>query len=375
MGITLLEMLRNNGLITMAQGDEALRNRVLFGGKIGTSLIELDFIDEETLARFLSEKLAVPYVNPDHIRAVPPQVIKLISRELASRFRVLPIHVANRKLFLVMSDPADLNAVDEIAFITGYRIFPLVTPEVRLMQALSIYYGIEVNNRYLRIIAMIEERAARAKASAPPARKLVRPVPPALEPPPLPEPEPASTEELLEEADLVESEDWTERIKRYSIDAVSQELAKAVGREEISDVLIRNLGQEFLRVALFIVRGSSAFGWHAAVDRFEVDGFDRLVVPLNMPSVLKTVAEGSGIYLGPVPDTPCNRQILETIGSVSPAAALVMPLIVASRVVALLYVEDARDILAERTVDLQKLLAKAALALEILIFRDRILQI
>lgn len=373
--LTLLEMLHNSGLITTAQEDEALSNRVLFGGKIGTSLIELDYIDEVTLARFLSEKLAVPYVNPDHLRTIPPQVIALISRDLAIKYRVLPIHVASRKLFLVMSDPADLNAVDEIAFITGFMINPLVTPEVRLMQALARYYGMEIDNRYQRIIAMIEEREAKAKAVARPPREIFQTPPPLLEPPPAPEPQPVFSEEILEEAELVEADSWTERIEHYSTDAISRELARAERREEISDALIRYLGQEFLRVALFVVRGSVAYGWHAAVDRFEVDGFDRLVVPLDQPSVMKTVTEGSGIYLGPVPDTPCNRQIHEAIGSVSPVSALVLPLIVASRVVALLYVEDARDILAERITDLQKILAKAALALEILIFRDRILHI
>jgi MshEN domain len=362
MAITLLEMLRNGGLITEAQGDEALRNRVLFGGKIGTSLIELDFIDEETLARFLSEKLMVPFVNPDHILTIPPDVIALITHDLALKYRVLPIRVTGRKLFLVMSDPSDLNAIDEIAFITGYGIKPLVTPEVRLMQALAHYYGMEVDQRYLRIIATIEERRASAKLSPP--QPLLAPAPPQAPP-----------EALLEEAELVTGDDWTERIEHYSIGTVSRELAKAEGREEISDALIRYLGQEFHRVALFAVRGATAYGWRAAVGRFDIEGFDRFTVPLDGPSVMKTVVEGSGIYLGPVADIPGNRRILEALGSVNPAAVLVLPIIVTSRVVALLCVEDSRDILSERTTELQKLLAKTALALEILIFRDHILQI
>ena len=362
MAITLLEMLRNSGLITEIQGDEALRNRVLFGGKIGTSLIELDFIDEETLARFLGEKLMVPFVNPDHLRAIPPEVIALISRDIALKYLVLPIRVTGRKIFLVMSDPSDLNAIDEIAFITGYGINPLVTPEVRLMKALAQYYGMEVDPRYLRIIEMIEERKTKTGLSHSSGHPMTEPT---LLPP----------EAMLEEAELVGGDDWAERIGHYSIATVSQELAKAEGREEVSDALIRYLSHEFQRVALFAVRGATAYGWHAAVNRFVIDEFTRFTVPLDEPSIMKTVAEGSGIYLGPVADTPGNRRILEAIGSVTPTAVLVLPIIVTSRVVALLYVEDSRDILAERTAELQKVLAKAALALEILILRDRILQI
>ncbi|HEY6874310.1 MAG TPA: hypothetical protein VI298_16415 [Geobacteraceae bacterium] len=386
MGITLLEMLSNSGLITMAQQDEALQNRVLFGGKIGTSLIELGFIAEETLARFLSGKLAVPYVHPDHLRAIPPQVIALISHELALKYRAIPIRLDGRRLYLVMADPADLIAIDEISFITGYVIKPLVTPEVRLMQALARYYGMEIDPRYLRIIAVMEKREAETRAAAlaaqpPEPVPLPAPQPETFGAPPLPEPPepeaapPAQAESPVEEADLVESDEWVELIELYSIDAVSRELARAEGREEISDALIRYLGQEFRRVALFVVRGESAYGWRAAVERFEVDGFDHLAVPLTEPSVLKTVAGGGGIFLGPVPETPVNREILAAVGSGNPSASLVLPLIVASRVVALLYVEEGREPLAAMTADLQKLMAKAALAFEILIFRDRILSI
>lgn len=373
MGITLLDMLRNGGLITMDQQDEALRNRVLFGGKIGTSLIELGFITEETLARFLSEKLAVPYIHPDLLRSIPPQIIALISRDVALKYHVIPIHLDSRKLHLVMADPADLLGIDEISFITGYTIKPLVTPEVRLMQALSRYYGMSIDPRYLRIIATMEEREARERAAAPAAPAApdeAVPLPPRIEATPGLEPE-----GLLEEAELVESDEWMELVELYSIDAVSQELARAEGREEIADAVIRYLGQEFRRVALFVVRGELAYGWRAAVERFDVDGFDRLALPLAEPSVLKTVVGGGGIFLGPVAETPVNREIFAALGSGNPAASLVLPIIVASRVVALLYVEEGKEPLAAVTADLQKLMVKAALAFEILIFRDRILSL
>ena len=78
MAITLLDMLLNAQLINREQFEEALRNRVLYGGKIGTSLIELGYVSEEDLARFLSRKLGVPYVHPDNLLNIPPEVIDLL---------------------------------------------------------------------------------------------------------------------------------------------------------------------------------------------------------------------------------------------------------------------------------------------------------
>src|SRR5512138_3710715 len=98
MAITLLDMLLNAGLITREQFDEALRNRVLYGGKIGTSLIELGFVREDVLARFLSSKLALPYVHPDRLLAIPPETISLIPRELALKYGAIPIHREQKRL-------------------------------------------------------------------------------------------------------------------------------------------------------------------------------------------------------------------------------------------------------------------------------------
>ena len=173
MAITLLDMLKNAGLITREQFEEALRNRVVYGGKIGTSLIELGFVSEEVLARFLSSKLAVPYVPPDRLLAIPPETIALIPRELALKYGAIPIYREQKRLYVVISDPADLRAIDDIAFSTGFIIKPLVTPEVRLIQALGKYYELEIDRRYQEIIERIDSK--RLNASPPPAAAPAKP--------------------------------------------------------------------------------------------------------------------------------------------------------------------------------------------------------
>jgi hypothetical protein len=376
MAITLLDMLLEAGLISRVQFEEALLNRVVFGGKIGTSLIEMGFVTEENLARFLSRKLAVPYVAPEHLLAIPPAVIALIPREFALKYRAIPLSLEKRRLNLVMADPADLKAIDEIAFITGYIVKPLVAPEVRLVQALGKYYQLEIDHRFQQIIDRIEERkAAPPHIRAAEAAEAIEPSPVIMEEAPPPQPMTEAVQEPEDAEIVVEEETWIERIGHYSIDYVSKALAKAEDREEIAEILIGYLGQEFERGALFQVRGGTVSGWKAVYRQQEVTDFPRFTIPLNQPSVLKTVAEGAVFHLGPIPETPFNQIMLEWMGGGRPDTAVLLPLLIMGRVVNILYAEGKERELGERFVELQKLLTKAVLAFEILIFRDKILMI
>jgi hypothetical protein len=399
--ITLLDMLLNAGLITRVQFDDALKNRVIFGGKIGTSLIELGYISEEELARFLSNKLAVPYVSPRQLLTIPQETIDLLPRDLAIKYGVIPLKLEKKRLSLVMSDPADLKAIDEIGFITGFIIRPLITPEVRLAQALSKYYQADMPPRYQHIIDIIEVQK-QATATTQPARPTAitaEPTPPLLEeqvqkpgtasPEPVVQPEPEQSppplsspqvmeqeqpEEFLEDLEIVEEGAWSEQIRRFEPDAVSRGLAYAESSEDISDLLMTELGSKLQRVALFRIKNHTAIFWKGFDRQMTITGLDKLHFPLNEPSVLKTVADSAGVYLGPLQETPVNHLLNDALGGGRPTAVLLMPLLIGGRLVNIVYAEGAED-LSAMVPDLQKLLTKATLAMEILIFRDKILML
>lgn len=365
MAITLLDMLLNAGLINRGQFEEALQNRVLYGGKIGTSLIELGFISEEELARFLGKQLGVPYVNPDQLLHIPPEIIDLLPREIALKYGAIPISLDKKRLSLVMADPADLQNLDEIGFITGYTIRPLITPEVRLVQALGIYYQTPVDFRYQQILDHIEEHKTEAvEQIEEPVSEIIEPLEEDLLP----------AEDILEEAEIVEGEGWTERISRFAPSRLSMELSRAESREEIADLMINDLADRFERVALFIIRGGTAIGWKGVFLRKPLTAINELRIPLGEPSVLKTVADGAGLYLGPLTDTPMNQKLLEGLGDGRPGTVFLAPLVISGRIVTILYA-DSWDNLGEQVPELQKLLAKAALAFEALICREKILML
>jgi hypothetical protein len=364
--ITLLEMLSGAGVIDRRQFDEALQNRVLYGGKIGTSLIELGFVREDDLAKFLGRKLEVPFVPADFLLNIPQEVIALLPPELARKYHAVPLKLSGRRLALAMADPADLKAVDEISFATGYIIRPVVAPEVRLVQALGKYYQEEIDPRYLKIIERMEKERAKPvpkrKAGPPPAPAGERRAKPVEEP-----------DELLQEAEIV-GEAWKERVREHSVDAVSRTLAKAENRDEIGKALTGFLDRNFGRSAIFLVRGGEAIGWRGTASGEAIPSFSHFHLPLDEPSILKNVAEEMKMHLGSFPEAHGNIRIAAALRGGWPVRALLMPLVVLGRTVLVVYVHG-EPAMEEKIPELQRFLAKAALAFEILICRERILML
>ncbi|HEY5514224.1 MAG TPA: hypothetical protein VIK40_11330, partial [Geomonas sp.] len=106
------ELLIQAGKITPAQLEEALKEQAIFGGKFGTNLIEMGYLDEHDLAHFLSKKTGLPHASPELLMNIPPQVIRLIPEDAARKYRVVPVALNNRRLSLAMSDPSDFAAID-----------------------------------------------------------------------------------------------------------------------------------------------------------------------------------------------------------------------------------------------------------------------
>ena len=164
-----------------------------------------------------------------------------------------------------------------------------------------------------------------------------------------------------------------ERHKDYSSDGVLKGLAHAHNRDDIADLIIGHLGQQFNRVALFLIKGGKATGWVAQVGTKLVPKFDAVEISLLEPSALKVVEETKTHHLGPMAPTPANRFLLQTVGAGTPLNNLLLPLMMMGRVVAVLYIEGGNQPMNDKLPELQKLLNKASMAFEILIMKSKIL--
>src|SRR5210317_2011894 len=100
MAIKLGELLIQKDLLTQAQLEEALQAQVIFGGTLGTILIEMGLITEDALAAILAQQLSIPCAKPGQLEDIPEDVINIIPVELAERHKVVPVAVNGKKLTL-----------------------------------------------------------------------------------------------------------------------------------------------------------------------------------------------------------------------------------------------------------------------------------
>lgn len=366
MATRLGDLLLQQGLITTAQLDEALKYQVIFGGKLGTNLIEMGIVEEEDIAKALGQQYRVPTADVDDIMNVSPQVLALLPRELIEQHGVLPVKLEGRRLTLLMPDPTNLHLIDDLSFRTGLIIKPVVAAEIRLVLALEKHYNINRDRRYVHVTKKIATKrpAPQPEAIAPPL--------PVSAPPATPE---ASVPEFsLNEQDALDDE-LTELAPIEEIldsETLALYLADARDRDDVLDSIASYLAHEYERVALFLVRGNVAHGWRGSVDHEDLPEFKQAQFPLDEPSILKTVTETSSFLLGPIPRTPFNSMFLQEIGGRVPQTALLVPLLMMGRVVGIIYVDGQGEELAEKLFELQKITIKAAMAFEILVLKNKI---
>ena len=134
------ELLVKNNLITSQQLGKALEDQKASGGRLGDSLIKLGLVQEGELVGFLSKQYGMPSINLSEIK-ISPDVIKIIPNDVAIKYQVIPVSLRNSTLIVAMVDPSNIFAIDDIKFLTGYRIEPMVASESSMAQSLDTYYG------------------------------------------------------------------------------------------------------------------------------------------------------------------------------------------------------------------------------------------
>tara|TARA_B100000315_G_scaffold83731_1_gene76761 strand:- start:14550 stop:16760 length:2211 start_codon:yes stop_codon:yes gene_type:complete len=135
------EMLRKEGQITKDQLNEAIAARKKIDAKMGNVLIQLGYIDEDTLLSFLSRQLNYPIVNISELM-INPATMKILTYEQAKQYLVFPIRVANDVLTLAMADPTDNEAIEETQLLTKLSIKAVVSKEKDIINAYKKYYKI-----------------------------------------------------------------------------------------------------------------------------------------------------------------------------------------------------------------------------------------
>ena len=155
------QLLLNNNIITEIQLNKALDLQKKEGGRVGSNLIKLGYLTEASLMEFLSKQYSVPSVSLS-TQDIEPSIIKFIPYEVANKYQIFPISRNGASLKLAMTDPSNVFAIDDVKFMTGYDVQPMVASESAIKEAISKYYeqsdlqgamkGIDLDNENLDLI-------------------------------------------------------------------------------------------------------------------------------------------------------------------------------------------------------------------------------
>ncbi len=137
--------------LRQAQTDQQKNNITL-----GYALAKMGAISDEEITSFLSQKYHVQSVNLAEYD-IDPEVVKLVSRDVAERHRVIPISRAGSSLIVAMADPSNLHAIDDIKFLTNYNVEPVVASENAILSTLERYYQSDPDISYDEIMEGFNE--------------------------------------------------------------------------------------------------------------------------------------------------------------------------------------------------------------------------
>jgi type IV pilus assembly protein PilB len=134
------ELLVREKLISLTQLRHAQDEQQRSGNNLGYTLAKLGYVSDDEITSFLSQQYRVPTINLEEYE-VDADVLKLVPKEPCERHKVLPVSRTGNSLIVAMADPTNLNAIDDLKFLTGYNIEPVIASESSIHAAIEKYYN------------------------------------------------------------------------------------------------------------------------------------------------------------------------------------------------------------------------------------------
>jgi len=134
------DLLVKEKIITPEQLEQANKVQKEQNCRLGSALVKLGFLSDEDVTNFLSRQYGVPAINLSYFE-IDPAVVKLIPFETAKRYQILPLSRVGASLTIAMVDPTNVFAMDDIKFMTGFNIEPVVASESSILAGIDKAYG------------------------------------------------------------------------------------------------------------------------------------------------------------------------------------------------------------------------------------------
>jgi type IV pilus assembly protein PilB len=140
MPVRIGELLLKEKRISAEQLQEALNYQRHNGGKLGANLVKLGYVTDEEITGLLSKQYGVPSISLNQFE-IDPAVIKLVPADTARKYQIVPLSRSGATLTIAMTDPTNVFAMDDVKFMTGYNVEPVVASEITVLENIDKYYG------------------------------------------------------------------------------------------------------------------------------------------------------------------------------------------------------------------------------------------
>ncbi|MGN6107947.1 MAG: hypothetical protein ACTHU0_22755 [Kofleriaceae bacterium] len=328
-------LLLRNAAIGLSQLEGALRNQVLYGGRLGTNLVELGFIDLELLSAYLAELTGYPIATPTLLDDADPRLLDRLGSDEAHRLRAVPLGYLGEgtaTVAVAFVDPTDPAALDGVAQRLGAIVTPYVVPELRALYYLERHFGLPRRARFVRSgrpgseVGPSEERRR-----SQPAQGMVLPPAFTLEP---------RRRRTTSQAPLSATAGGVPVTVGYRV--TCERVEGASHREQIADALVEYARGRCDALVAFLIRDGNALGWrsYVAPPGAAPASIDQLSLPLGGASSLQSAHDAGQPFVGPPPSAarPVEKQLWAALGiQAEPPHVVVVPVLVKTRAVNLIY--------------------------------------
>jgi hypothetical protein len=134
------ELLIEAGLIDDLQLKSSLAYQEQWGGRLGSIFLRRGFVSEKELAVVISEQCGMPCISLGETEMPSDEVLDMVKADIARKFGIFPLGVEGKTLVAAVSDPTDLEMLDDLSFTLGMRVKPVLALDSEIRRAIETNY-------------------------------------------------------------------------------------------------------------------------------------------------------------------------------------------------------------------------------------------
>ncbi|HEY0250092.1 MAG TPA: HEAT repeat domain-containing protein, partial [Kofleriaceae bacterium] len=423
----LSSLLVRDGLVGVKRMEKAFQRQVIYGGSLDTILLEMNLVPEERLTQYLALASGLPPAKRDESERIAADAIVLIGADIAQQFRAVPLQLDGEALRVLVCSPLEIDELEDLADLLDRPLQPLITPEYRWYLAHASAYKVEPPARFTTLARTLEiETAPPSVGRAKSVIVDTQPVEAALRAPanaagPLPVPVPIdagdqtmkvghvtpgvtrkrgtlpgmnAVKPFAKPRDGVPDESFVAPNVTFAVTApmvapapakrpsqpiptvgrdsplaivrARELLAVAEDRDSVFLTLLRAARSKARYAALLTVQGGAVIGRVALAEGgVDVSAIANVLIPLDTVSPFRSVVNNQQPHIGVLQSNePAIDAMVIRLGGTMPPSALILPIVLRDRVVAIVVAHRVHSDL--KLVDVAELLPLGAAAADAL---------